>query len=137
MRKKIIILKIIVLLIIGFFLYYIFFSNAIFVKLIDRVIGTHYLTINIENDRPALQFVRNYLMDILWSCSLSSAIGLIIGSIDKIYASIIILSGFIIIMEIIQIFSFIPGTFDVWDIVVELLSSVITLFVDRKINKEL
>ncbi|MBQ1390029.1 MAG: hypothetical protein IIY78_10480, partial [Clostridia bacterium] len=99
---------------------------------IDRIIGTHYMTIDIEIDHPVLRFARNYLMDILWSCSLSSAIGLIIGTSGKITLCIITSSGFIVIMEMIQIFSFVPGTFDVWDIVVELLSSVITLFIDKK-----
>ncbi len=73
-----------------------------------------------------LRLVRNYLPDMMWGYSLVFALFFIIGnnvaSISKVFGMVFLFSA---VMEMMQKVSFVPGTFDVFDIDVEFLAEAI------------
>ena len=79
---------------------------------------------------------RNYLSDICWSVSLINALTLIIGTKRiQIVVSLITATSFCIFIESAQFFGIIKGTFDYWDILLETLSIIITLYLTTKIRR--
>ncbi len=81
-----------------------------------------------------LRLVRNYLPDMMWGYSLVFALFLIIGnnvaSISKVFGMVFLFSA---VMEMMQKGSFVPGTFDVFDIAVEFLAEAIAACIIYKL----
>ena len=108
------------------------FPEVYFVEFIDNLFGKHYFKTRIEYNNTLIEYIRNYLMDFLWSCSLTSTVGLIIGLDERnLKVSAIISICFIVFTETIQLFNFVPGIFDICDILVELSGIVISLCIDK------
>lgn len=126
-------LNVVVPLVIGAMLYYIFLPETLFVTGVDEVMGFSF-HIPIATDNRIISLARNYLFDALWAYSLMSLIIYIFGYNRKIYVSILL---FEIVMELIQLFPFIKGTFDVYDILVELLISILVIKIsERRLQDE-
>lgn len=124
-------------LLIGGSLYYVVFPDVLFVQKIDELLGFGlHVELNIQNI-GVLRWCRNYLFDILWSYALTFSLYVIFedehgnANLKRILSAVVIFS---IGMELLQAFQFVTGTFDAWDIVVEILSECIaTLGIKRRI----
>jgi hypothetical protein len=129
-NRIIVILNITIPLVIGALIYYLLSPEVIFVKLIDGVIkgGTHF-TVAVENN-VLISFIRFYFLDMLWGYALVFALYFILddnsAKLKKIFIVAFLFSAFI---ETIQLTPYVKGTFDCLDILFELLSEVIAVFI--------
>lgn len=79
-------------------------------------------------DMPyGIQFIRYHCCDFLWAMALYSTVILVMGK-DRMRWSILITTIFIVGMEGLQLSDAVSGTFDLMDIVVEVLAGWITYF---------
>ena len=126
--KKYFVLNIIVPLVVGTLIYYILFPDIIFVKTIDELVGVSFhIPMKISNF--FIGCIRYYLLDFLWAYSLMSLVSLMFLD-NKAINSVVFI--FIIVMEMIQIFPGIPGTFDIFDIAVEMIASLIAMRINKR-----
>ncbi len=105
--------------------YYLFFPDVIFVRYIDRFAGFD-LHIHLPYNH-LLEIVRNYSFDVVWAVSLISASYLIYKDDISVQKITIVGVSFETVMECLQLIPWIPGTFDIVDIVVEIMASIIVL----------
>lgn len=108
----------------GCLIYYVFCPDVYFVDVIDRIIGSGF-HIKIATDYLFVKLIRFYIFDVLWAYSLTFAVFGIAGCVfyrEILLAGVI---GFEILMESLQAVSEILGTFDSWDIFLEVITSVI------------
>lgn len=75
---------------------------------------------------PFGDILRNYLCDVLWSWSLSTAVYAVM---ENVWISLGITAVFETAMELFQKIGIVPGTFDAWDIALELLSALFAAIV--------
>ncbi|MCM1048434.1 MAG: hypothetical protein NC433_08420 [Clostridiales bacterium] len=135
MNKKIImLLHILFPLVIGTLIYYLTSPNVFFIKEIETFLG---MTSNMHTfltDSVFLRLVRNYLPDMMWGYSLVFALFYIIGNIAADIRKVFCVAfPFSVMMEMMQKTSFIPGTFDVFDIFVEFLAEIIAVCIIYKL----
>ena len=109
---------------IGCLIYYVFCPDVYFVDVIDRIVGCGF-HIKITTDYLFVKLIRFYIFDVLWAYSLTFAVFGIAGCMF--YREILLtgIIGFEILMESLQTVPAIPGTFDIWDMVLEVVTSVI------------
>ena len=77
------------------------------------------------------KFITGYLVDILWYTSFLLFINCIL---EKRYASFFVL-GFAVLLEFSQVFNPLLGTFDLYDILIYILITLIFVFLITKPNK--
>lgn len=128
MKKEFILLNVIAPVLIGAILYYLFFPEAVFVRLIDNLLGSSYhIPVNVDN--ILIKLIRFYLLDFLWAYALMSAVILIFKNDSRVFVIILI---FEIVLELIQLLPSIRGTFDVCDIGIEILASILIIKLSRR-----
>ena len=128
MKKEFILLNVIAPVLIGAILYYLFFPEAVFVRLIDNLLGSSYhIPVNVDN--ILIKLIRFYLLDFLWAYALMSAVILIFKNDRRVFVIILI---FEIFLELIQLLPSIRGTFDVCDIGIEILASILVIKLSRR-----
>lgn len=128
MKKEFILLNVIAPVLIGAILYYLFFPEAVFVRLIDNLLGSSYhIPVNVDN--ILIKLIRFYLLDFLWAYALMSAVILIFKNDSRVFVIILI---FEIVLELIQLLPSIRGTFDVCDIGIEILASIFVIKLSRR-----
>lgn len=128
MKKEFILLNVIAPVLIGAILYYLFFPEAVFVRLIDNLLGSPYhIPVNVDN--ILIKLIRFYLLDFLWAYALMSAVILIFKNDRRVFMIILI---FEIVLELIQLLPSIRGTFDVCDIGIEILASILAIKLSRR-----
>lgn len=128
MKKEFILLNVIAPVLIGAILYYLFFPEAVFVRLIDNLLGSSYhIPVNVDN--ILIKPIRFYLLDFLWAYALMSAVILIFKNDSRVFVIILI---FEIVLELIQLLPSIRGTFDVCDIGIEILASIFVIKLSRR-----
>lgn len=109
----------------GGLFYCAFAPDVILVKWVSSHLGSHTIRSNIV-DTPVLLFMRNHLLDMLWSYSLVFAIQLIIGGKKKSVLSITVLVTLLgTTLELLQFTGVILGTSDVLDVVFEAVAAAI------------
>ena len=128
MKKEFILLNVIAPVLIGAILYYLFFPEAVFVRLIDNLLGSSYhIPVNVDN--ILIKLIRFYLLDFLWAYALMSTVILIFKNDSRVFVIILI---FEIVLELIQLLPSIRGTFDVCDIGIEILASIFVIKLSRR-----
>ena len=128
MKKEFILLNVIAPVLIGAILYYLFFPEAVFVRLIDNLLGSSYhIPVNVDN--ILIKLIRFYLLDFLWAYALMSTVILIFKNDSRVFVIILI---FEIVLELIQLLPSIRGTFDVCDIGIEILASILVIKLSRR-----
>ena len=128
MKKEFILLNVIAPVLIGAILYYLFFPEAVFVRLIDNLLGSSYhIPVNVDN--ILIKLIRFYFLDFLWAYALMSAVILIFKNDSRVFVIILI---FEIVLELIQLLPSIRGTFDVCDIGIEILASILVIKLSRR-----
>lgn len=128
MKKTIILLNVTAPIIIGAVFYYIFGRDIVFVELIDNVLGFSMHITNTGNNF-GIKMARCYLPDFLWAYALMSAVLLFWGYDKRIIALVIVYET---VLELLQLFSCVKGTFDVWDILIEILAGIIVIKLFRR-----
>ena len=127
-EKRLLILNIVVPLAVGALIYYILFPDIIFVKAIDNLSGVSF-HIPVKLSNAFVRCLRFYLLDLLWAYSLMSLVSMMFKDSKAVYAISFV---FIIAMEMIQMVPGIPGTFDVIDIVVEMIAGLIAIRINKR-----
>lgn len=128
MKKEFILLNVIAPVLIGAIIYYLFFPEAVFVRLIDNLLGSSYhIPVNVDN--ILIKLIRFYLLDFLWAYALMSAVILIFKNDSRVFVIILI---FEIVLELIQLLPSIRGTFDVCDIGIEIFASIFVIKLSRR-----
>lgn len=121
MKRSFVILNVMIPLIVGAVIYYVFFQETIFVRLIDDIFGLGYhMSLNFEN--VFVRLIRFYLLDFLWAYAMMSFVLWSFGTDRKTVIGIVL---FEILMETIQLFPFVKGTFDVCDIGIEIAADIL------------
>ncbi len=128
MKRSFVILNVMIPLIVGAVIYYVFFQETIFVRLIDDIFGLGYhMSLNFEN--VFVRLIRFYLLDFLWAYAMMSFVLWSFGTDRKTVIGIVL---FEIVMETIQLFPFVKGTFDVCDIGIEIAADILVILLFRR-----
>ena len=128
MKDKSVIYFVIAPLLLGAIIYYLFFPQTLFVELIDNSLkGSYHVPLSLDN--LFIRAVRFYLLDFLWAFAL---MGLVIISFGFERKSIVVTLLFIVLMEAIQIFPSVRGTFDACDIGVEVIACILVILLSRR-----
>lgn len=128
-QLKYIILLVILPLILGGFLYLALDSQVIFLKPLG-------FKTSIYTHNTFLLFIRYYLMDSLWAFSLTSMILIISNNDINNGVLLILISIFLSTLELGQKIGWIPGTCDLLDIIIEIISEIIAFTICLHITKE-
>ncbi len=132
-RKKIMFLNIICPILVGALIYCMLSPDVIFIRKIADFIDWIYMPV-FQTDCTFLKLVRNYLPDMMWGYSLVFSLFCIIGNnvadVRKVFWLAV---PFTATMEIMQKTSFVPGTFDVFDIFTEFLAEAIAACIIYKL----
>ena len=129
--KSFYLLNIIFPILVGSILYYVFFPNVVFVQIIDKLFNINlHIAINLKQN-IVFSFIRNHFLDMVWAYSFSFVAYLII----KNKSAIIISAIFCCLMELIQLFPNVNGTFDILDMLYETIAITIAFIIIEKRNK--
>jgi hypothetical protein len=113
--------------------YYVISPDVIFVAWLDSLLGRGVHLDNIRFGTEAVRFIRNYVLDMMWGYALVFALYFIMGNnAAGLTKLIIIASVFSTVMELLQLTPFVRGTFDVLDIIVEILAEATAVFIIKK-----
>ena len=139
MRKKVfIVLNIIIPLFVGSVLYYLMSPDTIFVEIFDQIIRreVHKPTLSLENG--IFCFLRFYFLDMCWAYALTFSLYAILGNNTAAFNWRIFLLAlfFSASMECLQLVSFVKGTFDVVDILSEVLAEGVAVFIIKYAHEE-
>lgn len=127
-RKKFIVFNVFIPLLIGAVLYYVLCPDVSFVVLIDQSLGIKRTAIHKMG--VITRIVRNYFFDILWAYSLTCMLFVIWGYDRKAVKYTFILAGLLCIsLELLQGTGLVKGTFDIIDIMVEILTVFVALII--------
>lgn len=132
-EKKQYFLNVVAALLIGLCVYIIFRPDTYISVLFSKRIDFTWL----QNSLPKIpslltQFARNYLCDILWAYALFNAFFLIYKE-EQAMGVFGICAVFEIVVEVLQLFDIIQGTFDVVDIVFEIVATLTSaLYIKNK-----
>lgn len=122
--------NILIPLVLGAIIYYVTSPNVIFVKYIDAFFGNSTHISVLGRNQWLMRFVRNYLLDMMWSYALVFTLFSTMGNSTAELRNIwVIAFAFSALMEILQLTPKVNGTFDVFDILVEALAEVAAVFI--------
>ncbi len=128
-------LNTIVPIILGLLVYIVFRRDSYIVRFILNYINLPVFSVTIPNE-TLLAFLKNYCSDILWSYSLTFAVAHFLPYSKKSLVLVFFLCGsFETIIELLQKTTLFQGTFDIYDIIFEVLSTAFALYIIYKIKK--
>lgn len=135
-RKKSMLLHIICPIAVGVLIYCMVSSDVIFIRKTADIIGWKCVSV-LGTDSAFLRVIRNYLPDMMWGYSLVASLFCIMGNnAADVGKTLWLAVPFTAAMEIMQIISFVPGTFDVFDIFAEVLTEVFAACIIHKLYQE-
>ncbi len=118
----------------GGVIYYLISPDVLFVQQIDTFVGRGIHLENIDRTLVVVRFLRNYLLDILWSYALYFAVVIILGRGTKNAVRALWIAGlFSVAMEVLQLTPMFPGTFDICDIIFEFLAEAAAYCISKKL----
>lgn len=131
-----IIVNISIPIIIGTAIYIIFSPNIYVTKYFWKMIHfpNPFYDIDIMSMPIVIRLMRFYLCDALWTYSLTYSVISIIGKKDvkSIIKGCYISVAFLIVIEVAQIFMVLPGTFDYFDLLIQIITSIVTGIIYNK-----
>ncbi len=131
MRKKFLFWSVMIVfpIVVGLIVYLIFKPSAYVSKLIIDCLGLEEINIQTSNNW-FWNYIHYYLCDFLWAFSLTSVVALILDNNRfKAFLSVLICSFVGTIVELMQMWKFISGTFDIVDLVVEFIGSILSIII--------
>ncbi len=127
MKNKFMYINISVSMIIGSLIYYLISPEVIFVEKISSMTGWK---VNIGYENNVIKIIRSYVPDILWAYALMFSLVVITGNKTAgIWKMYIVAALFSTIIEMLQLTGMFKGTFDIVDIIVELMAEIIAVFI--------
>ena len=119
-RNKVFLLaNMIVPILTGAVIYYVTSPDVIFVRQLDTILGMRVHMYDISYHSTIVRFIRYYALDMLWGYALVFALYFILdNNTASLFKIFVIAYVFSVIIEILQLTSFVKGTFDVFDLVV-------------------
>ena len=125
MKKYIVYANISIPILAGSLLYYVTSPQVMFVQNIDRLLGVS-LHVGMENT-----FV--VMPDMLWAYALVFSLMLVTGNKTAYVWKMFVIAGmFSTIMEVLQVTGCVKGTFDVMDIIVEIIAELMAVFIIKR-----
>ena len=114
----------------GTMIYLVFSPEAYVTQAFWRVIRVEnpFVGIRLSEMPWGIKMMRYYLCDFLWAVALFQAVILILGE-EKILVGALIGTVFCIGCEFAQMTDFFPGTFDVWDLVMEGIAGLAVILI--------
>ena len=132
-EKGRIILNIVLPIIVGTLIYLMITPSVIFIKDIGVITGRDIHQSKIAADLPFINMIRFYLPDMLWGYALMFALFLSSGRDRKLLRLVFFLAAvFSVIMECLQLLPAVPGSFDPFDMAVEILAEFLALIIINK-----
>lgn len=130
-RNKVFLLaNMIVPILTGVVIYYVTSPDVIFVRQLDTILGMRVHMYDISYHSTIVRFIRYYALDMLWGYALVFALYFILdNNTASLFKIFVIAYVFSVIIEILQLTSFVKGTFDVFDLVVELIAEIAAVFI--------
>lgn len=128
--RSILVLHTVLPLLAGGLLYWFFSPEVLFVQAIDSLLGIRHFSYSFNADNLFFTLIRNYFLDGLWAYSLYCILKLIIDN-SKIQLTVAILGA--VTMESVQLIPSVPGTYDIWDIVIEIIGITLAFAVTKRI----
>ena len=125
------ILNIILPIVIGAIIYVLYSPNTVFVQLLNN-----YFIIKNLDSNVVSNVLRNYFCDFCWSYSLAFTISFIYKDSFSLTTSILVPISVGIMLEILQLTKIISGTYDILDIISELLACIICYLILVNRNKK-
>lgn len=125
--KKFCILNIILPLVIGTIVYLYLKPSAPISQLIYYLLHISPPVLNIK-PTGIHRFIQYYLCDILWSYSLTFALSLYLGK-DRLLLAYAIAASFSTLVEVLQLLPQVLGSFDIFDIIVQLIACTISIHI--------
>lgn len=131
MNKKIkLLINVIIPIAMGAIIYYLYSPEVLFVKNINSIMGIDYQEAIFMKNNVMSQLIRNYLLDMLWAYALIMTLFFVMyDNTVNVPMLLCIAVSFSIAMEILQIMPRVNGTFDLWDVAVEIIAEVIAVFI--------
>lgn len=114
----------------GSILYYVISPEVIFVQSIDRLLG---VSLHVGTENSFVINLRSYMPDMLWAYALVFSLMLVTGNkTADVWKMFVIAGMFSTIMEVLQITGYVRGTFDVMDIIVEIIAELMAVFIIKR-----
>lgn len=136
-RKTTMVLHIMCPLTAGALIYCLAAPDIIFIKKTADFMGWSVHMQMLPTDSSLFTLIRNYLPDMMWGYSLVFALFCIIGNnAASVWKVFWMAFPFSMAMELMQKASFVPGTFDVFDIAVEFLAEAIAACIIYQYSRE-
>ena len=118
---------------------YVFFRPTAYVSRVPNKIGF----INRLSEKASqidgwfVSFLKYWFCDFLWAYALAFCLLLVFEKTKHKYIYPVAISiAFSVLIEIMQVFSFISGTFDWWDLIAELTAIALAVIIKRRISYE-
>ena len=120
--------NIIIPLIVGFMIYFIFRPNAYIIQPIYTLFGIK--ARSVDGNNMFWKFVNNYACDILWSYSLTFVSIFLLRNMKRcIWIGVLVCVLFETMVESLQLIPAFPGTFDVFDMLAELITTLLAALI--------
>ena len=108
----------------GSLLYYVTSPQVIFAQNIDSLLG---VSLHVGTENTFVVNLRSYMPDMLWAYALVFSLMLVTGN-----KTAYVWKMFVIIMEVLQVTGCVKGTFDVMDIIVEIIAELMAVFIIKR-----
>ena len=108
----------------GSLFYYVTSPQVIFAQNIDRLLG---VSLHVGTENTFVVNLRSYMPDMLWAYALVFSLMLVTGN-----KTAYVWSMFSTIMEVLQVTGCVKGTFDVMDIIVEIIAELMAVFIIKR-----
>lgn len=114
----------------GSLFYYVTSPQVIFVQNIDRLLG---VSLHVRMENTFVVNLRSYMPDMLWAYALVFSLMLVTGNKTAYVWKMFVIAGmFSTIMEVLQVTRCVKGTFDVMDIIVEIIAELMAVFIIKR-----
>lgn len=132
--KKII--AIIIPIIVGALLYYLFCPEVFFVQQIDEMFGISFHPANKYLKITIVKIARNYIFDVIWGYALFVTLYFLADN-NAVDIKKFIITGIllVVILEGLQLLPNVDGTFDVFDILIELVAGGTAVFIIKILSR--
>lgn len=114
--------------ILGAIFYYVFCPETLFVRVLDDYLPFSYHA-RLNMDITAVRILRFYLMDFLWAYSLAFLVSTCLKENNK--TAFMILLLFELFMEFLQLHPLVKGSFDLWDLAVEVCADIFAIGIQK------
>ena len=130
MKKIFIYANISLPILVGSLFYYVTSPQVIFAQNIDSLLG---VSLHVGTENTFVVNLRSYMPDMLWAYALVFSLMLVTGNKTAYVWKMFVIAGmFSTIMEVLQVTGCVKGTFDVMDIIVDIIAELMAVFIIKR-----